>query len=548
MNKQPTKQGETKALRPFVHLHTHTEYSLSDGIAKIEALVDKAMADGMPGMAITDHANMFGICEFVECVNRKNRAKNGSFKPIIGCEVYVARRGMEQKSEREDFAGYHLVLLAKNYTGYQNLVKLVSRSWMEGYHGRPRTDKIDLMRYHEGLICSSACIGGEVAQHILNGHLDQAEAAALWYKELFGEDFYLELQRHKATAKVANRETYKLEEKVNEQLLILSHKHGIKVICTNDVHFVNEEDAEVQDSLLCINGQKQYDDPTRLVFSKQEWLKTTAEMNELFGDVPEALENTLEICNKVEIYPLCRCPQLPKATMPEGVDEVKHLARLAFDGAYKRYGQPLSAEVKELLKMELRWANGNHYSSLVLMWHEIVSAAQKLGVKMGPGMGWTRGSLLLYCLGITSVDPLQLGGAESKFFNHEHALPSIEIETDELGRDRVLQWVMARYGEESIANIAARSCFTPKTATWGGLQPQKLVGVLRKMDIHSCGLAICAGEISEQVPLAWVVSPKYEGATIVTQYGCEALRRIGIPVVYFLTSNKLNEVAKKETL
>ena len=541
MNKTIVKQGKTNALRPFVHLHTHTEYSLSDGIAKIEALVDKAMADGMPGMAITDHANMFGICEFVECVNRKNMAKNTNFKPIVGCEVYVARRGMAQKSEKEDFAGYHLILLAKNQTGYKNLVKIVSRSWLEGYYGRPRTDHAELERFHEGLICSSACIGGEVAQHILNNDLEAAERAAEWYKGLFGEDYYLELQYHKPTVERANHNTCKLEQKVNNQLIALARKLGIKLICANDIHFVDEEDAEVQDGLLCINWGKKADDQNRLIFSKQEWLKTTAEMNDLFGYLPEALENTVEICNKVEHYSIKQEPLFPQSSMPEGVDEVEHLAHLAFNGAHKRFGKPLPIEVKEGLKAELRTLNNHHYAPLVLMWYEMVSAARKMGAKMGKDRGFAKNSLLLYSLGITQRRPSDFGEAFCDYINHKQGLPALECEFDKEGRERVLNWIVERYGEQSVANIASRNVFTAKTVSTGGVQAEKLVGVLRKMDIHSCGVAICDGDISEHVPLAWVESAEYEGAIIVTQYGGESLLRIGIPVLYLLTANTLHD-------
>ncbi|MBR0338651.1 MAG: PHP domain-containing protein [Alistipes sp.] len=540
MEEPIVKQGETKAQRPFVHLHTHTEYSLSDGIAKIEALVDKAMNDGMPGMAITDHANMFGICEFVECVNRKNAKKNTNFKPIIGCEVYIARQGMAQKSEKEDFAGYHLILLAKNQTGYKNLVKIVSRSWLEGYYGRPRTDHAELERFHEGLICSSACIGGEVAQHILNNDMEAAECAAKWYKSVFGEDYYFELQYHKPTVERANHETHKLETKVNTELVRLSKKLGIKLICSNDVHFVDEEDAETQDSLLCINWGKRADDPNRLIFSKQEWLKTSAEMNDLFGHIPEALENTVEICNKVEHYPIAQEPLIPHPSLPEGIDEVEHLARLAFDGAYKLYGKPLPTEVKEGLKAELRAVNSHHYAPLVLMWHEIVSAAREMGAKMGNDRGFAKSSLLLYCLGITQERPTDDGEAFCDYINLGQGLPALECEFDREGRERVLNWIVERYGEQSVANIASRNVFTAKTATMGELQAEKLIGVLRKMDIHSCGVAICDGDISEHVPLAWVESAEYKDAVVVTQYGGDALRRIGVPVLYFLTANTLH--------
>ncbi len=539
-----TNQNEKVVLHPFVHLHTHTEYSLLDGIAKISELVDKAMADGMPGIAITDHANMYGIAEFVEYVERKNRELGTSFKPIIGCEVYVARRGMAQKGKREDFAGYHLVLLAKNLTGYKNLVKIVSRSWLEGYYGRPRTDHADLERYHEGLICCSACIGGEVAQHILHNDMEAAERAARWYKGVFGEDYYFELHRHKPTVERANNNTYKLEQKVNNQLLTLSEKLGIKLICANDIHFVDEEDAEAQDALLCVNSNRRYDDPRRLIFSKQEWLKNTAEMNELFGDIPEALENTIEIFNKVEHYSIDHAPLLPEPLLPEGVDEVEHLARLAFEGAYERFGKPLPAEVKERLKAELKIINRNGYPAYFLMWHEIIAAAHELGAQVGPGRGSAACSLVLYCLGITQVNPLQFGLAFNDFFNTEQSLPRIEVEFDKVGREKVLKWIVERYGEESVANIAMPNYFTSKIITEEFPQAQKLVGVVRKMDIHSCGVALCAGDISERVPLAFVESAEYENAVVVTQYGAEQLRRMGVEVLYILSHTALDIIAK----
>ena len=544
MKKGLTNQNEKAVLHPFVHLHTHTEYSLLDGIAKISELVDKAMADGIPGIAITDHANMFGIAEFVEYVERKNRKLATLFKPIIGCEIYVARRGMEQKGDREDFAGYHLVLLAKNLTGYKNLVKIVSRSWLEGYYGRPRTDHADLERYHEGLICCSACIGGEVAQHILHNDLASAEHTARWYKSVFGEDYYFELHRHKPNVERANHNTHKLEQKVNNQLLALSEKLGIKLICANDIHFVNEEDAEVQDTLLCTNSNKRYDDVSRLIFSKQEWLKTTAEMNELFGDIPDALENTIEIFNKVEHYSIDHAPLLPKPLLPEGVDEVEHLARLAFEGAYERFGKPLPAEVKERLKAELKIINRNGYPAYFLMWHEIIAAAHELGAQVGPGRGSAACSLVLYCLGITQVNPLQFDLAFNDFFNTEQSLPRIEVEFDKLGRERVLKWTVERYGEESVANIAMPNYFTSKTITEEFPQAQKLVGVVRKMDIHSCGVALCAEEISERAPLAFVESAEYENAVVVTQYGAEQLKRMGVEVLYILSSNTLDIIAR----
>ena len=508
-------------MHPFVHLHTHTEYSLLDGIAKISELVDKAMADGMPGIAITDHANMFGVAEILHYVERKNRELGTSFKPIIGCEIYVARRGMAQKGEREDFAGYHLVLLAKNLTGYKNLVKIVSRSWLEGYYGRPRTDHADLECYHEGLICCSACIGGEVAQHILHNDFEAAERSAKWYKSVFGEDYYFELHRHKPTVERANHNTHKLEAKVNRHLVQLSRKLGIKLVCANDIHFLNEDDAEEHDALLCRNCGRSADDPRRLIFSKQEWMKTTAEMNDLFGDIPEALENTIEIFNKVEHYSINHAPLLPKPLLPEGVDEVEHLARLAFEGAYERFGKPLPTEVKERLKAELKIINRNGYPAYFLMWHEIIAAAHELGVQVGPGRGSVACSLVLYCLGITQVNPLRFGLAFSDFFDFERGLPQISCELDEIGRKRVLKWMVERYGEESVANI-----------------------VSGKKGIHSCGVAICGEDVSERVPLAFVESAEYENAVVVTQYGAEQLMRTGVVVLYILSHTALDTIAK----
>ena len=561
MNKTVLMQGCEKALLPIVHLHTHTEYSQLDGIAKIEELIEKAIEDGMPGMAISDHANMFGVKEFVNCVNRKNREKNTNFKPIIGCEVYVARRGMEQKEGREDFAGYHLILLAKNYTGYKSLIKLVSRSWTEGFCGRARTDKADLERYHEGLICCSACIGGEVAQHILNDRLDEAEESAKWYKNIFGEDCYLELQRHKATAEKANHTLIELEERVNEELMVLSRKLGIKLICTNDIHFVNEEDAEAQDTFMCLTWEKRVDDPDRLVFSKQEWLKTTAEMNELFADVPEALNNTVEILNKVELYPIDHAPILPQPTMPEGVDEVEHLARLTFKGAHKRFGEPLAEEIKVRLKDELKLINKRDYPTYFLMWHEIFTAARKLGVQIGPGRGRVASSLVAYCLGLTEINPLEWELSYERFLNPENsALPDIDVDVDEYGREQLIAWMMERYGEKSVTKIVT-------TGRYGSLLCKKLVAeafdqtletmdeqttaiasklenVVRFTHPHVCGVAICKDDVSDWVPMAYIYDSSLGERVVATQYEGSLLDDTGVIKLDILSHKHLDAVRR----
>ena len=431
-------------MQDFVHLHVHTQYSLLDGQASVSRLVDKAMKDGMKGIAVTDHGNMFGIKEFTNYVNKKNSGPKGEikdlkkriagiesgeiecedkeaeiadcrakmaeaesklFKPIVGCEMYVARRTMDKKEGKPDQSGYHLIVLAKNEKGYHNLIKLVSHAWTRGYYMRPRTDRSELEKYHEGLIVCSACIGGEVPKKIINDQLEEAEEAVRWYKNLFGDDYYLELQRHKATVPRANHEAYPLQQKANAKLLELARKYDIKVICSNDVHFVDEENAEAHDRLICLSTGKDLDDPTRMLYTKQEWMKTKAEMNALFEDVPEALSNTLEILDKVEYYSIDHAPIMPTFAIPEdfgteegyrqkytekdlfdeftqdengkvvldedaanakikrlgGYDklyriklEADYLAKLTYDGAKELYGDPLNDEVKEIAGIEVK--------------------------------------------------------------------------------------------------------------------------------------------------------------------------------------------------
>ena len=327
-------------MEPFIHLHVHTQYSLLDGQASIDALIDKAQKDGMRALAITDHGVMFGIKEFFNKVNKKNGKHRDAiqkarkeldklleqtaplseadaqrkvdlekliqdeeaalFKPIIGCECYCARHGRHSKlASQDDRSGWHLILLAKNMQGYKNLIKMVSLSWTEGFYSRPRIDKELLEKYHEGLIVCSACLGGEIPQLILKGQLDEAEKSVLWFKNLFGDDYYLEMQRHETHDSNADQTIYPHQQTVNKALVEFARKHHVKLIATNDVHFVNEEDAEAHDRLICLSTGKDLDDPNRMRYSKQEWLKTTKEMNHIFADIPEALSNTLEIADKV---------------------------------------------------------------------------------------------------------------------------------------------------------------------------------------------------------------------------------------------------------
>ena len=311
-------------MEDFVHLHVHTYYSILDGQSSIKKLVDKAIADGMRGMAITDHGDMFGIKEFHDICNsvNKGRKKEGlePFKPIFGCEMYVARRGDKSlKETKEDLGGYHLIVLAKNEHGYRNLIKLVSNSWVDGFYNRPRTDRMELEKYHEDLIVCSACIAGEVPAKILRGDIAGAREAIEWHKRLWGDDYYLELQRHEVTDPTirANRETFPLQQQANKVLIELAREYGVKLVCTNDAHFVDRENAEAHDHLLCLATGKDLDDPTRMLYSKQEWFKTRQEMNDIFGDVPEAMANTVEILNKVEVYGLDHDPIMPFFPIPE---------------------------------------------------------------------------------------------------------------------------------------------------------------------------------------------------------------------------------------
>ena len=424
-------------MEDFVHLHVHTHYSILDGQSKVPHLVDKAIKDGMKGMAITDHGVMYGIKEFSDyCagVNKQRKADGLElFKPIFGCEMYVAHHRKEDKNkDAGDKSGYHLIVLAKNYHGYKNLIKLVSRAWTDGYYYRPRTDRYDLEKYHEDLIVCSACIAGEVPAKILKGDIEGAKEAARWYHRVFGEDYYLELQRHEVKDPNirANRDTFPLQQRANAVLMKIAKEEGIKLVCTNDCHFEDKDTAEAHDHLLCLATGKDLDDPTRMLYTKQEWFKTQQEMNDIFSDVPEALRNTQEILNKVEIYSIDHGPIMPdehgENPLPPdkaqavierlgGYDkiyrikfEADYLAKLAYDGAKKRYGDPLPDNVKEHINFELHVMKTMGFPGYFLIVQDFINAARnELGVWVGPGRGSAAGSVVAYCLGITKIDPLK---------------------------------------------------------------------------------------------------------------------------------------------
>ena len=459
--------------KDFVHLHVHTQYSIYDGLSQIKDLVEKAVNNGMPGMAITDHGNMFGIMEFHRVVKRinKERISNGEepFKPIFGCEMYVARRGDKLlKVTREDLGGYHLILLAKNYTGYKNLMKLVSKSWVEGYYNRPHTDYAELEKYHEGLIVLSGCVAGEVPSKILRGDTAEARKAIEWYKNIWGDDYYLELQRHKVKdpAIMANRELYPLQEQANKMMIELAKEYGIKLVCTNDVHFVEQEQAEAHDRLICMGTGKDIDDSSRMLYTKQEWFKTYEEMKEVFGDIPEALSNTMDVFNKAELYSIEHHPTLPLFPIPkESGTEYDYLEGLTFSGARRIYGDPLPSEVNERLQFELEVIKAKGFSRIFLIQQDLVNAMRNIGVMVGPGRGSEAGSLVCYCLGITAIDPFKHDLLFERFVRLDRdILPWFAIDFDREGRIRAIKYLEERYGKNCCAHTIQFTKMTKEEA------------------------------------------------------------------------------------
>ena len=645
-------------MEDFVHLHVHTHYSILDGQSKVPHLVDKAIKDGMKGMAITDHGVMYGIKEFSDyCagVNKQRKADGlEPFKPIFGCEMYVAHHHKEDKNkEAGDKSGYHLIVLAKNYHGYKNLIKLVSRAWTDGYYYRPRTDRYDLEKYHEDLIVCSACIAGEVPSKILKGDIEGAKEAARWYHRVFGDDYYLELQRHEVKDPNirANRDTFPLQQRANAVLMKIAKEEGIKLVCTNDCHFEDKDTAEAHDHLLCLATGKDLDDPTRMLYTKQEWFKTQQEMNDIFSDVPEALRNTQEILNKVEIYSIDHGPIMPFFPIPEsfgteeewhkkfteeqlfkefttdehgenplppdkaqgvidrlgGYDkiyrikfEADYLAKLAYDGAKKRYGDPLPDNVKEHINFELHVMKTMGFPGYFLIVQDFINAARnELGVWVGPGRGSAAGSVVAYCLGITKIDPLKYDLLFERFLNPDRVnLPDIDTDFDDDGRGKVLRWVMDKYGHENCAHIITYGSMATKNSLADVARVEKLPlekanalkkaipdrlpdgmkmnlenaikctpelreamaspdprerntikyarqleGTIRGTGLHACGFIICRDPISDWVPVSTADDPDFPGLKCaVTQYDGHVIESTGLIKMDFLGLKTLSEL------
>ena len=534
----------------FTHLHVHSHYSVLDGMSKVSDLVDKSIREGMPAIALTDHGCMYGIKELLDYCKKANKKLKEKaqeagtefvpFKPIVGVEAYCARRSRlqrdkdykavnaEGKTYIVDQSGWHLILLAKNMQGYRNLCKIVSASFMEdSYYRRPRIDKDLLMEYHEGIICCSACLGGELSQKIMealaseNSNLDNALRAAeetiQWFKGVFGEDYYVEIQRHQTTKEGTDQHVYQVQKEVNPILVSLAKKHGVKVIATNDVHFVEEDHAEAHDHLVCISTNHNIEDENRMRYTKQEWLKTPAEMAAIFSDIPEALENTQEIVDKIEVYDIDSGPLMPKFPIPEefgteesyrekfteedlfeeftrdehgnevlsaeaaekkvktlgGYDrlyriklEADYLRHLTYIGAHQRYGETLTEEQEERINFELHIMKTMGFPGYFLIVMDFIRAArEELGVSVGPGRGSAAGSVVAYCLRITDLDPLKYDLLFERFLNPDRiSLPDIDTDFDDAGRGKVLDWVSEKYGHTHVAHIITYGTMATKSA------------------------------------------------------------------------------------
>ena len=491
----------------FTHLHVHSHYSLLDGLSKVEEIVDKCIDSGMNAVALTDHGNMYGIkdlLDYTKSVNKKRKAaaeEKGEpfvpFKPIVGCEVYCARRGRHSMKDDKavngegrtyviDRSGWHLILLAKNMVGYHNLCRIVSHGYMsDAFYHTPRIDKELLEKWHEGVICCSACLGGELPQKILdgiakNGDFTEAEATVQWFKNLFGEDYYIELQRHETQKPGADVEVYERQKQVNPVLVDLAHKYDVKIICTNDAHFVNEEDSEAHDRLICLSTNHYVNDVNRMHYTKQEWLKTPDEMAEIFPDLPEALENTQEIADKVEIYDIDHGPIMPKFDIPASFGkEEDYPDRLAFESAYlryltmqgalERYGQErldTDEVLKERIEFELNTIITMGFPGYFLIVMDFIRAArEELDVSVGPGRGSAAGSVVAYCLKITDLDPLEYDLLFERFLNPDRiSLPDIDTDFEDCGRGKVLDYVSRKYGETHVAHIVTYGKMATKSA------------------------------------------------------------------------------------
>ncbi len=592
----------------FVHLNVHSHYSILNGCSTIQQIVDSAIKNRMPGIAITDYGNMFGIMEFIEYVARinKERQEKGKkpFKPIIGCELYVAKHGSkEQKNGVKDIKGYHLTVLAKNLIGYKNLMKIVSNAWTDGFYAAPRTDRKDLEQYHEGLIVLSGGFGSEVFTHIYKEDMAALEETIKWHKQVFGSDYYLEIRRD-ADYDLSQDAPSGLmieQEKVNKVLIQKSKEYGVKVVATNDVHYVNPEDLAVYNIQQCILVGKTMEefDTAPLRF---RWLTSKKFMTELFSDYPEAISNTMEIFDKVETYDIHHAPIMPPVSIPEGFkNDTDYLEHLTYTKAKVIYGVPLPEEVDDRLQFELEIIKKNGAERYFLFIQDVVNYAEKeLGALVGPGRGTSAGSLVAYCLGITKIDPLKHDLLFERFMCPDRQmLPDIDLDFDEEGRSHVIEWLNDKYGKDYCAHIISYSIFSTRTAfssvaqvkllpaetakaihqaipVYSPYYPKtmdntikyspelrKLVrsagqtiqnaicdtkvleGTIKGTGVHACGFIVSDSPISDWAPVCVQEDPDEEGKTIrCTQYDGRTIEETGLIKFDFLSLKTLSQLKK----
>ncbi len=556
----------------FTHLHLHTQYSVLDGANEIGALIARVKELGMEAVAITDHGNMYGVKEF------HKTAKANGIKPILGCEAYVARRGLALKETKEDRSGEHIILLAKNEEGYKNLLKLVSISHVDGFYYKPRIDKELLFKHNKGIIVSTACLGGTVPQAILKGDNKKAEQIAQEYKEVFGDDYYLELQIHKTDK--PDIDTYERQKEVNKVILEIAKKLDIKVVATNDVHFLRKEDADAHDLLIRLNTKKTISQKMQMYYTGEEYLKSPEEMTELFADVPEAIENTQEITDKIEFFELDKKPIMPKFELPEGFDnEADYLRHIVYEGA-KECWDEITPEIEERLNFELDTIIGMGFPGYFLIVWDFLKAAREMGVWVGPGRGSAAGSAVAYTLKIIMVDPIKYDLLFERFLNPDRiSMPDIDIDFDDDGREKILKWVVEKYGKKRVANIITYGTMASKSSIrdvarvmefplydadkLAKLVPDKvknlkqayeeveelktayegsgkeseilkyaelLEGSVRQTGVHACGIIISRDDLVEHIP----VSTSKESDLLVTQYEGKHVENVGLLKMDFL--------------
>ena len=477
----------------FVHLHVHTQYSILDGQASISSLFERAKELGMPALAITDHGNMYGVKEFLKVAK-----KFPEVKPIIGCEIYVTRHYDHKLKDKDHRAYFHLILLAKNYNGYKNLMKIVSTGHIEGkYYEKPRVSHEIVEKYSQDLVCCSACIAGEVPRNIIAGDMKAAEEAISWHKKVFGEDFYLEVQQHKTLIPGQSQEVYEKQIEANKGLFELAEKTGTKVVATNDVHFTRKEDGPAHDRLICLTTNANIDDPDRMRYTQQEYLKSEEEMLDMFYEHPETLSNTIEVADKIDIYKIDKDPILPKFDLPEEfmanidshlekyksiIDEgrcdkngnergeefcnsVAFLCHLTYKGAHERYGDTLNDEQAERIEFELKTICKMGFPDYFLIVQDFIAAARSEGISVGPGRGSAAGSAVAYCLKITNIDPIKYDLLFERFLNPDRInMPDVDIDFDDDGRYRVFQYIEEKYGKEQISHVITYGTMAAKSA------------------------------------------------------------------------------------